>query len=96
MTPATHLITHYPKEYHMSVIEDLKKTVDPTPFFAAVGVTDLAVEKVRFAGLRASEIRTELSADLEPDALQARATKVAEQVKEIPAVAINQSMVLGV
>lgn len=79
----------------MSVIEDLKKTVDTTPFFAAVGVTDLAVEKVRFAGLRAGELRTELSADLEPTAIQARATKVAEQVKEIPAVAINQSMVFG-
>ncbi|MEO6790683.1 MAG: hypothetical protein ABI249_04450 [Ornithinibacter sp.] len=79
----------------MSVIEDLKKTVDTTPFFAAVGVTDLAVEKVRFAGLRASELRTELSADLEPTALQARATKVADQVKELPAVAINQSMVFG-
>ncbi len=79
----------------MSVIEDLKKTVDTTPFFAAVGVTDLAVEKVRVAGLRANELRTELSADLEPTALQARATKVADQVKEIPAVAINQSMVVG-
>ena len=79
----------------MSVIEDLKKTVDTTPFFAAVGVTDLAVEKVRFAGLRASELRSELSADLEPTALQARATKVADQVKELPAVAINQSMVFG-
>lgn len=79
----------------MSVIEDLKKTVDTTPFFAAVGVTDLAVEKVRFAGLRASELRTELSADLEPTAIQARATKVADQVKELPAVAINQSMVFG-
>lgn len=79
----------------MSVIEDLKKTVDTTPFFAAVGVTDLAVEKVRDARVRATTFSTELSADLEPTALQARATKVADQVKEIPAVAINQSMVFG-
>lgn len=79
----------------MSVIQDLKKTVDTTPFFAAVGVTDLAVEKVRDARVRATTFGTELSADLEPTAIQARATKVADQVKEIPAVAVNQSMVFG-
>ena len=61
----------------MSVIEDLKKTVDTTPFFAAVGVTDLAVEKVRFAGLRASELRTELSADLDEGPI------IAQQVREV-------------
>ena len=90
----------------MSVIEDLKKTVDTTPFFAAVGVTDLAVEKVREARLRADraradfavraeKARVELSTDLAPANVQARATRVADQVKEIPAIVINETMVVG-
>lgn len=79
----------------MSVLEDLKKTVDTTPFYAAVGATDLAVEKVREARLRADKARTELSADLAPASVQARATKAVDQVKEIPALAINQTMVVG-
>ena len=90
----------------MPVIEDLKKTVDTTPFFAAVGATDLAVEKVREARLRADKARadfavradkarTELSADLAPANVQARATKVADQVREIPALALNQTLVVG-
>jgi heparin binding hemagglutinin HbhA len=41
------------KETPMSVIEDLRKTVDTTPLFAVVGATDLAVEKVRHARVRA-------------------------------------------
>ena len=90
----------------MSVIEDLKKTVDTTPFFAAVGATDLAVEKVREARLRADKARadlavraekarTELSADLAPASVQARATKAVDEAKELPALAINQTMVFG-
>ena len=90
----------------MSVIEDLKKTVDTTPFFAAVGATDLAVEKVREARLRAEKARTdlaeraekarvELSTDLAPASVQARATKAVDDAKEIPALAINQTMVFG-
>jgi len=79
----------------MSVMEDLKKSVDTTPFFAAVGVTDLAVEKVREARIRAEKARTELSADLAPAKVQARATTLADQVKEIPAVVINETMVVG-
>ena len=83
------------KEITMSVIEDLRKTIDTAPFFAAVGVTDLAVEKVREARLRADKARVELSADLAPANVQARATKVADQVREMPALAINQTMVVG-
>jgi len=90
----------------MPVIEDLKKTVDTTPFFAVVGATDLAVEKVREARLRADKARadfavradkarTELSADLAPANVQARATKVADQVLELPALALNQTLVVG-
>ena len=79
----------------MPVIEDLKKTVDATPFFAAVGATDLAVEKVREARLRADKARAELSADLAPAKVQARATTIADQVKEIPAVVLNETLVIG-
>ena len=55
----------------MSVMTDIKKTVDTTPFFAAVGATDLAVEKVREARVRADKVRAELSADLAPAKVQA-------------------------
>jgi heparin binding hemagglutinin HbhA len=79
----------------MFVIEDLRKTVDTTPFFAAVGATDLAVEKVREARLRAEKARVELSADLAPAKVQARATTLADQVKEIPAVVLNETLVIG-
>jgi len=79
----------------MSAIQDLRKTVDTTPFFAAVGATDLAVAKVREARLRADKARAELSADLEPAKVQARATNLAESVREIPAVMLNETLVLG-
>jgi len=86
----------------MSVLEDLRKTVDTTPFFAVVGTADLAVEKVREARLQADKARTDLAkraeaarADLEPAVVQARAAKVAEQVKELPALALNQGLVAG-
>ena len=35
----------------MTVLEDLRKNVDPTPLYAVVGATDLAVEKAREARL---------------------------------------------
>ena len=79
----------------MPVIDDLKKTVDATPFFAAVGATDLAVEKMREARLRADKARAVLSADLAPAKVQARATTIADQVKEIPAVVLNETLVIG-
>ena len=72
----------------MSVIEDLRKNIDTTPLFAAVGVTDLAGETVREARVRATKVSTDLRADLEP-------AKVVAQVKELPAVALNQSLVMG-
>ena len=94
------------RRHTMSVIEDLRKNVDTTPFFAAVGATDLAVEKVREARLRADKARAdlavraekarvELSTDLAPASVQARATKAVDDAKEIPALAINQTMVFG-
>jgi hypothetical protein len=79
----------------MSAIQDLKKSVDTTPFFAAVGATDLAVEKVRQARLRADKARVELGADLAPAKVQARATTLADHVKDIPSVVLNETLVLG-
>lgn len=83
------------KENPMSVMTDIKNTVDATPFFAAVGATDLAVEKVREARIRAEKVRVELSADLAPAKVQARATTLVDGVKEIPAVVLNETMVVG-
>jgi heparin binding hemagglutinin HbhA len=83
------------KEKHMSVMTDLRNTVDTTPFFAAVGATDLAVEKVREARVRADKVRADFSADLAPAKVQARATTLVEGVKEIPAVVINETLVVG-
>ena len=44
-----------PKESDMTLVTDIRKTVtDTTPVFAAVGLTDLAVEKVRDARVSAT------------------------------------------
>src|SRR6476620_8319665 len=49
--PRPPLPTH--KEPAMALVADIKKTVtDTTPVYAAVGATDLAVEKVRHARVR--------------------------------------------
>lgn len=72
----------------MSVIEDIRKSIDATPLFAAVGVTDLAVEKVRDARIRATKAGSDLRADLAP-------TKVVAQVKDLPTLAITQSIAVG-
>ncbi|KRE54734.1 hypothetical protein [Phycicoccus sp. Soil748] len=88
----------------MALVADIRKNViDTTPVFAAVGLTDLAVEKVREARTRAAArteaLRAELAADLDPAALQTRAQTrvlgVAEQAQELPALALNRSLVLA-
>jgi len=57
----------------MTLVKDIRKTVtDTKPVFAAVGVTDLAVEKVRAARDRALAAR----ADLDVSALQDKAAKL--------------------
>ncbi|WP_353951293.1 hypothetical protein V6K52_16880 [Knoellia sp. S7-12] len=63
-----------------------------TPLFAVVGATDLAVERVREARLRAEKARTELRADLAPTAVQKRAEIVIEDVKALPTKALNQGV----
>jgi hypothetical protein len=80
----------------MALIADLRKTVtDSTPVYAAVGLTDLAVEKVRDARVRASGVRVEV----DPAALQAKAqaavAEVAEQAQELPVLALNRSLVFA-
>ncbi len=86
----------------MAVIDDLRKSIDTTPLYALAGVTDLAVEKVREAQKIAEARRADLTkraesarTDLAPAAVQARATHVAEQVLDLPAVALNQGLVVG-
>ncbi len=78
----------------MTVLEDLRKSID-TPFYAAVGMTDRAVELAREARERAEKLRGELT----PEVAQARATEEATkalgQVKELPALALNQSLVVA-
>ena len=74
----------------MTLVKDIRKTVtDTTPVFAAVGVTDLAIERLRDA--RAAAVRR----DLTPGALQDKAVKgiekVTEQVQQIPADVRSQS-----
>lgn len=91
----------------MALVADIRKTVtDTTPVYAAVGLTDLAVEKVRTARAKAVGVRL----DLDPAALQAKAqarvvevteqaqarvAEVTEQAQELPALALNRGLVLA-
>ena len=75
----------------MTFVKDIRKTVtDTTPVYAALGATDLAVERLREARDRAAAIRL----DLDVSAIQDRAVKrfeqVTEQVQQIPAQVRNQ------
>lgn len=88
----------------MALVADIRKNViDTTPVFAVVGLTDLAVEMVREARVRATtagaELTSDLRADLNPVAIQnkaqARVLGVAEQAQELPALALNRSLELA-
>lgn len=77
----------------MSLVKDIRKTVtDTTPVYAALGATDLAVERLRDARTRAAAVRL----DLDVSAMQGRAVKrvekVTEQVQQIPAQVRNQTV----
>lgn len=88
----------------MTIVQEIRKTVtDTTPVYAAVGVTDLAVEKVREARDRAIATRKRAvaaSTDLDVSELQDKAIKRAEKVAEkvvervehLPALALNQTL----
>ena len=77
----------------MTFVRDIRKTVtDTTPVYAAVGVTDLAVERLRDARARAAAVRR----DLDVSAMQDRAVKrfenVTEQVQQVPAQVRSQTV----
>ena len=75
-----------------TLAEDIRKTVtDPTPVYAAVGVTDLAVERVREASVRASAVRVDLDVNALQEKAVKRAEKVAEQAQQIPGLALSQT-----
>jgi hypothetical protein len=76
----------------MALAKDIRKTAtDPTPVYAAVGVTDLAIERVRKASARAAAVRVDLDVSALQDKAVKRAEKVAEQAQQIPALAVSQT-----
>lgn len=76
----------------MALVSDLTKTVtEATPVYAAVGITDLAVEKIRNARERAVAVRSELKVD----ALQKKAGHAVEQAQQVPAHALNRTLVVA-
>lgn len=77
----------------MPIVADIRKNViDTTPVFVAVGLTDLAVEKVRDARVKAAAVRIDLDATKLQAKAQARVTEAAEQAQELPALAINRGL----
>jgi heparin binding hemagglutinin HbhA len=77
----------------MAFVAELRKTVtDSTPVFAAVGLTDLAVEKVREAGRKATAVRVDLDPAKLQSKAQARVAEVTEQAQELPALALNRGL----
>ena len=74
----------------MTLVKDIRKTVtDTTPVYAAVGVTDLAVERLREARTRATSRAAAVRLDLDVSTMQDKAVKrfekVTEQAQQIPA-----------
>lgn len=81
----------------MATLSDLRTSVDTTPLYAALGVTDLAVEKAREMSVKAQEMGVKAQHDFAPAAVQARATEsmsaVVAQAMDLPAIALNQGLV---
>ncbi len=70
----------------MTIVQDIRKTVtDTTPVYAAVGITDLAVERLRDARVRAAAVRLDLNVSTVQDKAVKRFEKVSEQAQQIPA-----------
>jgi hypothetical protein len=77
----------------MALVADIRKTVtDTTPVFAVVGLTDIAVEKVRDARVKATAVRVDLAPAALQSKAQARVTEAAEQAQELPALALNRGL----
>jgi len=69
----------------MTTAKDIRKTVtDINPVYAAVGVTDLAVEKVRDARTRAAAIRFNLDISAMQDNAAKRFEKISLQAQQVP------------
>ena len=80
----------------MAFVAELKRTVsEATPVYAVVGVTDLAVEKVRDARTQAVAARRSLTA-VDPRGLQhelgLQAERSIKQVQDAPAILLNRSL----
>jgi tartrate dehydratase beta subunit/fumarate hydratase class I family protein len=81
----------------MTLVKDIRKTfTDTTPVYAAVGVTDLAVERLRDARARATTRAAAVRADLDITTMQDKAVKriekVTEQAHQIPVQFRNQTI----
>jgi len=76
----------------MALVEDIRKTVtDTTPVYAAVGITDLAVERLREAGNRVVAIRLDLDITAFQNLAVKRFEKVSGQAQQIPAAFRSQT-----
>src|SRR5450631_1136447 len=77
----------------MTLAKDIRKTVtDTTPVYAAVGATDLAVERLRDARTRAAAVRLDLDISVIQDRAVKRFEKVTEQAQQVPAHLRNQTV----
>jgi len=77
----------------MTLAKDIRKTVtDTTPVYAAVGVTDLAVERLRAARARAAASGLDLSVSAMQDRAVKRIEKVSEQALHIPVQVRDQTV----
>jgi hypothetical protein len=72
----------------MALVADIRKNlIDTTPVLAAVGLTDLAVEKVRDARVKVASARGDVDA--------AQLQTALDQGKDLPALALNRSLELA-
>jgi len=77
----------------MTLVKEIRKTVtDTTPVYAAVGVTDLAIERLREARARAAAARPDLSVSAMQDRAVKRIEKVTVQALHVPAQVRDQSV----
>jgi hypothetical protein len=76
----------------MTSVKDIRKVVTyTTPMYAAVGVTDLAVETMRDLRVRAAAVRFDLDVSALQDKAVKRVEKVAVQAQQLPALAKSQT-----
>lgn len=77
----------------MSVMTDIRKNVTKNrPVYAVVGVTDLAVEKVREAQQRASTARSRIDVKALPTVLQDKAQEAQERAQHLPTEALTKAL----